>query len=223
MDWNEFYEEKIGLKRFVDIISGQQVFLQKILHYARGKRLLETGVGSGIVSTYLSSLGFQIAGIDRDRKIIRNVADLHGSLRDFAEPARLINADLFHLPFRGRSFDLCFHQGVLEHFDRATIIKALHEQLRVCETVVLSVPSELYPQRDFGDENLWSVETWRSLLSPFVIVDEFGYNLDFKYPHLIPLLRGVMPLWLIKFLHLEDISRAREIGFVIRRAGEDRV
>ncbi len=214
MDWDEFYQEKVSLKQFADVIAGQKPFLQKIEQYAGGKRLLEGGVGTGIISTYLSTQGYKVFGIDKNSEVVRQAKSLGRCLHDFGSSVHLLGGDIFCLPFSSESFDLCFHQGVLEHFNEDLIAETLREQLRVSRTVVFSIPSEKYPQKDFGDENLWSVEKWERILNLFEVIDVFGYNIEPTPLYLF--YRSVMP-FRRKFISYDDVSRGQEIGFVVRR------
>jgi hypothetical protein len=72
--------------------------------------------------------------------------------------------DMFKLEFQDRSFDLVYHQGVLEHFDDERIVAALSEQGRVGQWVVFHVPNRRYPTRPFGDERLLSNGHWKKLV-----------------------------------------------------------
>lgn len=48
----------------------------------------------------------------------------------------------------------------MEHFSDDAFAKLLREQLRVCRSVVFSVPSDHYPRQDVGDERLMSPGEW---------------------------------------------------------------
>jgi 2-polyprenyl-3-methyl-5-hydroxy-6-metoxy-1,4-benzoquinol methylase len=222
-DWRTFYRDrKIDLKLIVDTVNGQREYIERIQKYAKGPRLLETGVGTGITSIYLSCLSYDVTGIDNNREIVQTAATRNAAL---GGRARFEEMDLFNLEFEPDSFDLCFHQGVLEHFCEAEIVTALREQLRVARTVVFSVPSHLYPQRDYGDEHLWSVEQWQRVLAGLHVVETFGYNyapalvdrlnqLNRRYSRL-PYRAIPMRFWPSK--RVNPLLYSREIGFVIMR------
>ena len=43
-------------------------------------------------------------------------------------------------------------------------ITAVREQLRVCRSVVFSIPSDRYPRQDVGNERLMPPERWRAIV-----------------------------------------------------------
>jgi predicted SAM-dependent methyltransferase len=61
---------------------------------------------------------------------------------------------VFHLPFRPRSFDVVFSQGLLEHFSNDEARQILREVSACSKAIIISVPSLNYPQHDLGDERL---------------------------------------------------------------------
>lgn len=218
-NWAAFYRDKnIDLKLIVDTVNGQREYIERIEKYANGMRLLEAGIGTGITSIYLSCLSYDVMGIDNNREVLEDAAARNMAL---GGRARFQEMNLFSLEFEADSFDLCFHQGVLEHFCEREIVAVLREQLRVARTVVFSVPSNLYPHRDYGDERLWSVEQWQRVLAGLHIVEIFGYNhvptfmdrLE-RYSRL-PYRAIPMRFWPSK--RGDSILYAREIGFVVTR------
>lgn len=65
---------------------------------------------------------------------------------------------MFNLNFKDKSFDVIFHQGVLEYYVDKNIISALDEQKHVGKIIVFEVPnsrSKLGPS-SYGDERLLS-------------------------------------------------------------------
>lgn len=79
----------------------------------QGRRVLEVGAGSGRDSVALAAEGarsfildYSMASLETARRVARR----HG-----AAPL-LVRADALRLPFRDGTFDVVFHQGLLEHF-----------------------------------------------------------------------------------------------------------
>jgi SAM-dependent methyltransferase len=78
-----------------------------------GRRVLEVGAGSGRDSVALATEGakpfildYSMASLETARRVGRR----HGVA------PHLIRADALQLPFRDGTFDVIFHQGLLEHF-----------------------------------------------------------------------------------------------------------
>lgn len=215
VDWNEFYQEPVSLNRIVEVVEGQKVFIEKIRKYSGAGSLLETGIGSGIFSVYLSCLGYRVAGVEINPDIVKRVAAFNDGAGFWGSRARLVMGNMFALPFKAGTFDLCFHQGVFEHFENEEISRALDEQLRVSRVVVFSVPSHRYPTKDFGNERLLSVSAWRTLLGSFRIMEEFGYN--FGVSRIIHRLQGPIAQKVLRAISCDDLVCGREIGFVVGR------
>ena len=119
---------------------------------------------------------------------------------------KFMKADGFELPFRDSSFDVTFHQGLLEHFDDEQIAALLSEQLRVSRSVVFSVPNRFYKRKDFGDERLLSKAEWEWILAKFRVVESRCYHKS-----------GVRPKWLFglkrrrKTMYLARIERSASL------------
>ena len=91
------------------------------------RRLLEVGCGSTIDSRWIASrTDVEVHALDiaaSSGSFARRVA------RHLTGRVHLHRADAFRTPFREGTFDLLFHQGLLEHFDDPTAL--LRENLRV--------------------------------------------------------------------------------------------
>ncbi|MBI4139474.1 methyltransferase domain-containing protein [Candidatus Woesearchaeota archaeon] len=88
------------------------------------KKILEIGIGSGIVSTYLKSIGFYVKTCDIDHALN---PDIVGDIRD--------------LPFSDYSFDTVVSFEVLEHIPFSDVPSALKELARVTKRfVIVSIP-----------------------------------------------------------------------------------
>ncbi|HUW30247.1 MAG TPA: class I SAM-dependent methyltransferase [Planctomycetota bacterium] len=165
--WNEFYSEVDADPRlFLSELVVHEKFVAAILD-CRPRTALEVGCGTGRFSVFLSHLGIGVTAIDNDEGVLERAAmisnALHGSVK-FAK------ADAASLPFADDTFDVCFHQGLMEHFSDEQIGEFLREQLRVARAVVFSVPGCYYPTKEFGNERLLSHRKWKRILSSFNVV-----------------------------------------------------
>ncbi|MFH1387053.1 MAG: class I SAM-dependent methyltransferase [bacterium] len=211
MSWSEYFKQEIDQARFDRIIGWLTPVMERIQEYGGGKRVLEIGFGTGVLSVYLSSLGYDVTGIDIDDELIKKAVELNGQ---FKGKAKFIKQDMFCLP-GDKLYDFAFHQGTMEHFEVEGIQKALREQLKVCKRVIFSVPSDIYAQQDFGDERLFSYKEWLDILKEFKILDSFGYHR--KANVLAKLLAPLMVMNHDLFGELSKRYLATQLGFVIER------
>src|SRR5688572_6010205 len=165
MDWNSYYQENLNLPGILGNLHAHRDFLNHLIS-SKPHRILEIGSGSGAMSIFLSWLGFEVVSIDLDPKVIDKAKEENTRWNG---RATFEVADTFALPYLDQSFDIIFHQGLLEHFSDSEIRKMLTEQLRVAEKVVFSVPNHNYPRKDFGNERLMTKREWEQILSPFRI------------------------------------------------------
>lgn len=91
-----------------------------------GKTVCEIGAGSGATAIKLSQLGAKVFCIDYSQKSIdlikKNAAQSNATVF-------CVKADAFALPFKTDVFDICYHQGFLEHFRETSVL--LGEQNRI--------------------------------------------------------------------------------------------
>jgi len=170
--WNEYYDE-FTIKDLFGNLYGQKEFANELVSLPRASKILEVGTGSGTFSILLSWLGFSITSIDLDPKVIEQA---EANAEKFNAKITFQIADTFKLPFPNDSFDVIFHQGLLEHFNNEDIRRILNEQLRVAKRVIFSVPNNLYPRRDFGNERLMDKSTWENILSQYKILKSQNYS-----------------------------------------------
>jgi SAM-dependent methyltransferase/uncharacterized protein YbaR (Trm112 family) len=75
-----------------------------------GKRVLDAGCGTGRHAFYAAKYGASVWGVDLSEAI--EVARRNNSGND---AVKLVQADLYHLPFAPKSFDFIYSLGVLHH------------------------------------------------------------------------------------------------------------
>jgi SAM-dependent methyltransferase len=79
----------------------------------RGARVLEVGAGSGrdaLGLVHEGAVGFVLDYSPASLELVRRQAAARGM------PIHLVRADALAMPFRNGTFDVVFHQGLLEHF-----------------------------------------------------------------------------------------------------------
>ncbi len=99
-----------------------------------GKRVLEIGAGSGSTSIALAKMGARAFCIDYSQNAVHLIVK-NAALN--AVPLFCIKADAFALPFKNESFDICFHQGFLEHFRETDGLLAEQNRILKKEGILL--------------------------------------------------------------------------------------
>jgi SAM-dependent methyltransferase len=143
-----------GLAR--DIIYRTVVdILRREIPDARGKRILEVGSGTGLVSLELAERGakatlcdispealkFSEAAFARARAQSKGKGNREAT--DGALAGEMVLGSILDLPFEDNAFDVTWNAGVIEHFEGEEQLRALREMLRVTRPggrVVVAVP-----------------------------------------------------------------------------------
>jgi ubiquinone/menaquinone biosynthesis C-methylase UbiE len=109
--WDRFWEEADSIG---DIYSNEGRVADQIRRAVsvEGKRVLEVGAGSGRDGIELAASGAEVVALDYSRPSLAMIAEQTGRGRNVS----LCCGDAFSLPFADQSFDIVFHQGLLEHF-----------------------------------------------------------------------------------------------------------
>ena len=114
-----------------------------------GKRILESGCGSGRWMAFFERLGHRAFGVDDSAGPLR-VARAH-------DPAmRLARADALACPFKDASFDVVFSSYVAEHFEDgpAALLREIRRLLTPGGLLLLIVPYDNLFRRLFTDRAL---------------------------------------------------------------------
>ncbi|MCK4414291.1 MAG: methyltransferase domain-containing protein [Candidatus Eisenbacteria sp.] len=109
--WDRYWRERQEIE---DVYSNEGRLLEPLADLPLGGcRVLEVGAGSGRDSIALARRGARIFVLDyvmSSFQVIRSVAAAAGI------PVACVCGDATRMPFRDGSFDLLFHQGLMEHF-----------------------------------------------------------------------------------------------------------
>ena len=171
--WSGQYANSYDLGGYLAHLSRHSRFIGSILT-DQPKRLLEVGTGSGAMSIFLSSLGYDVTSIDNDEAVV-SVAQRTSEV--FRGDVRFELEDAFDLPYAEGTFDVAFSQGLMEHFTDDEIVRLLEEQLRVARVTVFSVPNNYYGQGgEFGDERFLTKERWEQIVASFRLVESEHYH-----------------------------------------------
>ncbi len=123
--WTRFWRERAAIE---DVYPTEGRVVEEILAEGpvRGRRVLEVGAGSGRDSVTLAEAGATAILLDYSAaslEVARGVAARAG------QKVYRVRADALRVPFRDGTFDVVFHQGLLEHFHSP--MPLLRENVRV--------------------------------------------------------------------------------------------
>ena len=143
-NWETFWQKKENVHEYYSNTDRVLRNLAKVTDL-KGKKVLEIGAGTGRDSLNLINLGAEVYQLDyamNALKLMKEVADESG-LKVY-----LIGGDAFNLPFPDETFDIVFHQGLLEHFREPTATNLLKENARIVKKggiLLIDVPQRYHP------------------------------------------------------------------------------
>ena len=126
-NWENFWEEKKDVHEVYSNSDRVVRNLSKIVDL-KGKKILEVGAGTGRDSFPLVQKGAEVYQLDysiNSLRIMKHLAD------EEKIPVFIIGGDTFCLPFHDETFDIVFHQGLLEHFRPQQAEALLKENIRI--------------------------------------------------------------------------------------------
>jgi len=175
MSWSEY--EKWSFNIIKDVLAHLQFLLYCVL-LGLNNKALEIGSGTGLQSCFISYFGIEVISIDRDAKVakIASKVSRYYNSKDLS----FVVADARYLPFREKTFALSFSQGLLEHLNNETIVEIVSEAKNAVKGKMLfSVPSNNFPDQDFGNERLLYPREWKTILAKFSVRASY-YWFDFQ-------------------------------------------
>lgn len=139
--WTRFWRERADIDAVYDT-EGRVVDQILAEGDVRGRSVLEVGAGSGRDSVTLAERGARAVVLDYAQaslEVARAVAARSGV------PLALVRADALRLPFRDGTFDVAFHQGLLEHFrDPMPLLRENARILRAGGLLLVDVPQRFH-------------------------------------------------------------------------------
>jgi ubiquinone/menaquinone biosynthesis C-methylase UbiE len=139
--WTRFWRERAAID---EVYPTAGRVLERILDEGPvgGAWALEVGAGSGRDSVGLSEHGARAVMLDYSMASLEVARDV--SRRAGIEPL-LVRADALRMPFRDGTFDVVFHQGLLEHFrDPMPLLRENVRVLRDGAMLLVDVPQRYH-------------------------------------------------------------------------------
>ena len=156
--WEAFWSEAGDLS-LDDVYDNGGRILREIFATGdpAGLRVLEVGAGTGRDSLALAAAGAEVVTIDYAPKSLELIRD---TARATGQRVDVVGGDGLSLPFADGSFDLVFHQGLLEHFRDP--LPLLRENVRVLKPggmLLVDVPQR-YHYYTLGKHLLMMFDKW---------------------------------------------------------------
>jgi len=128
--WEKFWGEKAQGGGVQEVYSNADRVLRNLLSVTdlTRKHVLEVGAGTGRDSFQLIGEGAVVYQLDYAENSLRI---LRAHAQELGVSVSLVRGDALALPFRDGSFDVVFHQGLLEHFQPSIAEALLRENVRV--------------------------------------------------------------------------------------------
>ena len=136
--WDEFWEASAELE---DVYGTDDRIVDNLARHMdlAGRTVLEVGAGTGRDADKIASRSAITYALDYSEK---SLTLMSGSVR---HDVRIVCGDAFALPFSDKSFDVVYHQGLLEHFRNPGDM--LDEHIRVLKrggTLLVDVPQRYH-------------------------------------------------------------------------------
>ncbi|MCH7548178.1 MAG: class I SAM-dependent methyltransferase [Candidatus Krumholzibacteriota bacterium] len=183
--WDRFWESSQNLDevyandgRIVDFLSPRVDF--------SGLKVLEVGAGTGRDSDAIAARGAEVWTLDYSEQSLKLMSDT------LTQSIHIVCGDALALPVASESFDVVFHQGLLEHFrDPSRLLAENQRILKQGGLLLVDVPQRfhyytlakhflMFLDRWFaGWETEFSVRELEKLVADqgFEIVGMYGHNL----------------------------------------------
>ena len=200
--WEELYREDIAEYENPDMyikykLKHKKKFIKTIMKYSTEKRkLIEAGCGTGLVSGYMQAMGYDVTALDISKEILKLVEDISKDSNIIKQP-KLLQKSIFDLDFSNREFDVCFSNGVLEHFSDEQIVDTIKQQIRIAKYVVIGVPSIYFDETEkmYGDERNIKEKRWIELINMAggQVIENTGFHYYPLYKRIIEVRKYFRP------------------------------
>lgn len=168
--WYELY--KIDIEEFGkpdDYIEYKlkykKKFINKVIQYAKNKKVIEMGCGTGLMAGYLQKLGLDVIALDLSQVVLDYACEI-ATQSNIISPCKYEQGDILNLKYKVNTFDVSYSNGVLEHFTDEEIIEILKQQMNVSKYVIFGIPSTYFNMNEkmLGNERGLTLKEWKSLI-----------------------------------------------------------
>ena len=140
-------------------------FINKVIQYAKNKKVIEMGCGTGLMAGYLQKKGLDAVALDLSQTVLDYASKLANQSKIIL-PCKYVQGDILNLKYKSNSFDVSFSNGVLEHFTDEEIIKILKQQMNISNYVIFGIPSTYFNMNEkmLGNERVLTLKEWKNLI-----------------------------------------------------------
>lgn len=136
--WDRYWGDKAQVTDVYPAVTDLLGEITRALPDLRGRRVLEVGAGTGREAHALAERGATAVALDFSPEALR-------LSRQVSPAVRLVRGNALTAPFRSGSFDLVYHQGLLEHFrDPAPLLVENRRLLRPGGLLLVDVPQAFH-------------------------------------------------------------------------------
>ena len=156
--WEAFWSEAGDLS-LDDVYDNGGRILREVFAATepKGLRILEVGAGTGRDSLALAAAGAEVITLDYSPRALGLIRDAAASTQS---DVHVVGGDGLRLPFADESFDLVFHQGLLEHFrDPLPLLRENERVLKQGGLLLVDVPQR-YHYYTVGKHVLMWMDKW---------------------------------------------------------------
>lgn len=139
-------------------------------------KIIDIGCGPGWSAIYLSSLGYEVVGLDNEPSLVELATK---NAERMGSHARFVCGDAFDLSQLNERFDLAYSCGVLEHFDREVTIELLKQQSAHAQYTLIQIPSRYTAYTgQITDERIYSISELKQIVidAGLKLERSFGYG-----------------------------------------------
>ncbi len=206
---------KLWTKRDIDeVYPTSEVLIENLIETVdiTSWRILEVGAGSGRDSVRLAKMGAKVHVMDY---IIESLEVTRALARREKVAIHFLQADALALPIKADSFNIVFHQGLLEHFRAPQDLQLLQENYRVLKPnglALVDVPQTfhiytiikqiliIFNKWFAGWEKQFTIAQLRSIMRQAGFTEEHAYG-EWMYPSLFYRICREL-LWKIRLANL---------------------
>lgn len=144
----------------------------------RCENILDLGCGDGIYAAYLAERGERVFGLDSS---IERLMESKGKYRD------LIAADVMHLPFRNKCFDVLWSSEVVEHVASLDVFDEIERVTEKMILVTVPNPKGPYYRMDRSHILSYDIQSLREVLKDrrwHYEIEGLGLCFPFYFPEM---------------------------------------
>ncbi len=185
-------------------------FVKKVLQYAKDKKVIEMGCGTGLMAGYLQKLGLDVVALDLSRAVLK-YAELLAKQSKIISPCKYEQGDILNLQYNKNTFDVSYSNGVLEHFDDEKIISILKQQMNISKYVIFGIPSTYFNfnEKMLGNERRLTLKEWKGLIEKAngILIEQTSFHYYKLYRRIFEIKKWFRPkaFWLFVIKKKEEI------------------